>query len=102
MSEIAELQRLIVEFSVSRGWANDPKDLAMSTASEAGEMMAVYRGLNKGEILVHKEWDNLRLECADVLWFLLRLCDAEGIDLAQDLRDKFAINAVRFPPKEGA
>jgi dCTP diphosphatase len=101
MSEIAELQRLVVEFSASRGWANDPKDLAMSVASEAGEMMAVYRGKNNGEELTDGELEELRLECADVLWFLLRLCHVKGIDLAQAVRFKLVINDGRFPPKEG-
>lgn len=101
MSEIRELQHLVVEFSESRGWSSDPKDLAMSTASEAGEMMAVYRGKNNGEELTHDEFEALRLECADTFIFLLRLCRVESINLAAAVREKVAINAQRFPPKEG-
>lgn len=37
------------------------------------------------------------LECADVLLFLLRLCDKLDIDLAKAAHKKMGINAMKYP-----
>ena len=37
------------------------------------------------------------LECADVLLFLLRLCDKLDIDLAKAADKKLALNAKKYP-----
>ena len=64
-----------------------------------------------GEVLEHFQWltfeqaSNLRadvraevaMECADVLLFLLRLCDKLDIDLAKAARKKLLLNAKKYP-----
>ena len=37
------------------------------------------------------------LEAADVLLYLLRLCDKLGIDLAAAAERKIALNAIKYP-----
>lgn len=99
---VAGLQRLVVDFAHRRGWQNDPKNLAMSVAVEAAELMEIYQWKSTGEGLSRAEKEALSLECADVFWYLMRLCEAEGIDLGQALQTKAAINETRFPPKASA
>ena len=41
--------------------------------------------------------DEVALECADVLLFLLRLCDKLGIDLGAAAQRKLKLNATRYP-----
>ena len=41
--------------------------------------------------------DEVALEMADVLLYLVRLGDVLGIDLAEAARRKIAINAQRYP-----
>ena len=67
--------------------------------------------LTKTELMEHFEWltfeqaaqlapdakDEVALEAADVLLYLLRLCDKCGIDLAAAAERKLAINAERYP-----
>jgi NTP pyrophosphatase (non-canonical NTP hydrolase) len=99
LSTVAELQQLVIDFVASRGWNQEPKDLAMSVAIEAAEVMEHYQWTKTGERLPADKVDELALECADVLWYLLRLADAESIDLASALKRKAEINAGRFPAK---
>ncbi|MNC87703.1 hypothetical protein D3C83_34510 [compost metagenome] len=39
----------------------------------------------------------MALECADVLLFLLRLCDRLDIDLGAAAEKKLALNAKKYP-----
>ena len=97
---LKDLQRLVVDFSGARGWNNDSKNLAASVAIEAAEVMELFQWKATGEPLSAEERQALALECADVCWYLLRLCAAQGIDLAAALRTKAEINARRFPARE--
>lgn len=97
---LQDLEQLVTTFSRRRGWINDPKNLAMSVAIEAAELMEIYQWKSTGEGLTESERTALALECADVLWYLLRLCKSESIDLAVALQQKHAINEERFPPAQ--
>lgn len=97
MDTVAVLQQAVVAFSRRRLWDGDPKNLAMSIAVEAAEILEVYQWKATAAPLPAQERADVALECADVLWYLLRLCEAEGIDLAAALRSKLEINAGRFP-----
>ena len=44
--------------------------------------------------------DEVALECADVLLYLLRLCDKLDIDLAQATRRKLVLNAKKYPVRK--
>ena len=41
--------------------------------------------------------DEVALECADVLLYLIRLCDKLGIDLAAAAGKKLVLNAQKYP-----
>lgn len=99
---IADLQRDVLDFCRRRGWTDECKSLAMSVAIEAAEIMEIFQWKAAGEPLRAPERDALALECADVLWYLLRLCAAQGIPLAEALRDKIRINEGRFPERAEA
>lgn len=99
-STLPELEQLVGAFTRHRGWTNDSKNLAMSVAIEAAELMEIYQWKATSEALTESERAALALECADVLWYLLRLCESESIDLAAALKQKHTINETRFPPKQ--
>ncbi|MGE5673262.1 MAG: hypothetical protein ACM3XM_05195 [Mycobacterium leprae] len=103
MSSIADLQKLVVDFSTSRGWNvyNTPKSLSMSIAIEAAEIMEHYQWVQNDEKLDPARVEEVALECVDVLWYMLRLAEAEGIDLEAAFKKKAAINEGRFPPQIG-
>jgi len=85
------------EFAVERDWDqfHNPKNLAMALAGEAGEVLEHFQWLTleQASDLPAEAREDVALECADVLLFLLRLCDKLNIDLAKAAEKKLALNA---------
>jgi dCTP diphosphatase len=98
---LAELSRQLDAFAAERDWDqfHNPKNLAMALAVETGELMEHFQWLTLEEAanLAPQTREEVALEAADVLLFLLRLCDKLGIDLADAAQRKLAINARRYP-----
>src|SRR3954447_9046340 len=80
----------------AKGWLEgenppnaNPRNLAVSVAVEAAE------------VLEHFQWgetydrDALAGELADVAIYLFQLADLTGVDLAQAIEDKIAVNRTR-------
>ena len=62
-----------------------------------GDARALYRSIQRILSLPAETRAEVALECADVLLFLLRLCDKLDIDLYAAAERKIAINAVKYP-----
>ncbi len=95
-----ELQELLEEFVAQRGWQkyHRPKNLAMSVAIEAAELMEHFQWCDKEpEELSRKEREEIAEEMADVLHYLLRLASVLDIDLYRASKAKIAKNHKRFP-----
>jgi len=95
------LRARLAEFAAERDWDqfHNPKNLAMAVAGEAGELVEHFQWLTfeQAAHLPRATRDEVALECADVLLFLLRLCDKLDIDLAQAASKKLALNAKKYP-----
>jgi NTP pyrophosphatase (non-canonical NTP hydrolase) len=91
-------------FVAERDWQqfHDPKNLSMAVASEAGELVALFRWVrgDEADAFAQNPQNRPRVsaEIADVAVALLLLCDRTGIDLAQAVRDKLEINRKNYPP----
>ena len=102
MSELNELKDEIRAFADARDWEqfHTPKNLSMAVAGEAGELVAEFQWLTAEQSMRSKmSADKLRdieLEIADVTIYLIRLADVLGIDVAEVVRKKIAINDSRF------
>lgn len=98
---LADLTQRLRDFAAERDWDrfHTPKNLAMALTGEAGELAAEFQWLTEGEsqALDPERLERVRQEAADVLLYLLRLCDRLEIDLAQAASDKIALNARRYP-----
>ena len=98
---LEDLRRQLAAFAAERDWDqfHNPKNLAMAVAGEAGELVEHFQWLTPDQAarLPRATRDEVALECADVLLFLLRLCDKLEIDLAQAARRKLALNAKKYP-----
>lgn len=92
---IQELKDLIVQFRDERGWKkhHTPKNLAMSIAIEAAELMEHFQW---DEYSVHEKQE-VADELSDVLLFAFGLADALDIDIATSYRDKLQRAAKKFP-----
>lgn len=88
-------------FAAERGWEqfHTPKNLAMALAGEAGEVIEHFQWLSGEESvgLDQVKRDEIALELADVLLYLVRLADVLNVDLAEAARRKTAINMQRYP-----
>ena len=102
MNEIQHLAAEIKKFADARDWEqfHTPKNLSMAVAGEAGELVAEFQWLTTEESMrSNMSSDKLKdveLEIADVAIYLIRLADVLGIDVAEVVRKKIAINESRF------
>ncbi|MEM3711764.1 MAG: nucleotide pyrophosphohydrolase [Thermoprotei archaeon] len=100
---IQELKLLVRKFSDERDWDqyHNPKDLAIGIATEAGELLQLFRFKSVDDIekmISSPELlEKVREEVADVLIFLLRFCDKNAIDVTSALKEKLVKNAQKYP-----
>jgi NTP pyrophosphatase (non-canonical NTP hydrolase) len=101
-----ELISLIREFVQERNWEqyNKPAALAVSASIEMGELLELFQWKSDDEIkeLLHNKDFNSALasEIADVMVYLLRICDKAGIDPAKGIVEKMKRNAKKYPVEE--
>jgi NTP pyrophosphatase (non-canonical NTP hydrolase) len=103
---IAELRKLISDFVAERDWQvfHAPKNLAMSLAIEAAELMEHFQWLSVDESR-HVADDASQLadvaeELADVTCYALALANALNIDLSEAVQAKMIKNAAKYPAEE--
>lgn len=99
-----DLRQRLAAFAAARDWDqfHNPKNLAMALAGETGELIEHFQWLTFDEAarLPRATRDEVALECADVLLFLLRLCDKLDIDIAAAARRKLKLNAKKYPVRK--
>jgi NTP pyrophosphatase (non-canonical NTP hydrolase) len=102
MSEINDLKSEIRAFADARDWEqfHTPKNLSMAVAGEAGELVAEFQWLTAEQStrsnMSQEKLKEVELEIADVAIYLIRLADVLGVDVAEVVREKLAINESRF------
>jgi NTP pyrophosphatase (non-canonical NTP hydrolase) len=73
----------------------------LALVGEAGELAAEFQWIGDDNIVSALQDADKReavgSELADVFIYLLRLSDVIGIDLAEELKKKIAINEERYP-----
>jgi len=99
---IEDLQQQVAKFRDERNWKqfHGPKDLAVSIAIEAAELMECFQWKSKEDIekyLASEKSKNVQEEMADVLLYLLNLSDVLGIDILDAAYEKLAKNATKYP-----
>ena len=102
-SSIAELTTLVRSFADNRDWQqfHTARNLVLALVGETGELAAEFQWIGDDNIVnALREADKREAvgsELADVFIYLLRLADVTGIDLAEELKKKIAINERRYP-----
>lgn len=98
---LGELQQLIKKFCDDRDWDqfHNPKDLSISLALEAAEVLEHFQWKNKDEMAKHSvdNKDAIAEELADVLYWVLLLSNKLDIDLVDSFREKMKKNEVKYP-----
>lgn len=103
---IAELKQLVNEFVDQRDWHqfHAPKNLAMSLAIEAAELMEHFQWIST-EASRQVGDDPARLteigeELADVLCYALAMANELQLDVSTTIRAKMVKNAQKYPADE--
>ena len=98
---LAQLRERVAAFAAERDWDqfHNPKNLAMALAGEVGEILEHFQWLTPEQAasVPPATRDEVALECADVLLFLVRLADKLDIDLGAAAHQKLALNALKYP-----
>ena len=100
---VADLRQAMQQFVDERDWGqfHTPKNLAMSLAIEAAELMEHFQWLTVEDSIDRGRDERHRGaiadELADVCCYLLSLSNALGIDLSEAVRAKLVKNAVKYP-----
>jgi NTP pyrophosphatase (non-canonical NTP hydrolase) len=101
MDDLRALRNQLDRFVAERDWDqfHTPKNLAMALIAEAAELLEHFQWLTpeQSRELPAETRAEVELEIADVLLFLLRLCDKLDIDPLQAAHKKLALNALKYP-----
>lgn len=101
--DLPALARHVASFIAERDWEqfHSPKNLAMSVAIEAAELMEIFQWLDPQQA-EHVGRDpelkaRVEEEAADVFAYLLSLANRLDIDLGEALLRKMERNALKYP-----
>ncbi|NLY85803.1 MAG: nucleotide pyrophosphohydrolase [Tissierellia bacterium] len=102
---IQEIKDKVAKFVDERDWNrfHSPKNLAMSIAIEAGELMEIFQWLTQEEawdINNSEEAIHLREELSDVIIYCMSLANQLDIDISSSIEDKIRKNAIKYPVKK--
>ncbi len=107
MTTLSTLQQKVRNFRDARDWKqfHSPKNLSMSIAIEAAELMEHFQWLTVEEATQLPQTDNaakeaIAEELADVLIYCLSLADTLNYDVAEIILDKLAKNEAKYPAEK--
>jgi NTP pyrophosphatase (non-canonical NTP hydrolase) len=93
---LKDYQDYLAQIITLRGFADEtPPELFMLFLEECGELAKAARKQQNLKTGKHSQEHNLGHEAADVLVYLLEICNAYDIDLEKAFREKEAINSKR-------
>ncbi len=102
MTTIPSLTQALRDFAAARDWAqfHSPKNLATALSVEAAELLEHFQWLTEDQSrnLPDPQKAEVAAEAADVLLYLLQLCDKLNIDLLEAARLKMLVNGQKYPP----
>lgn len=96
-----DLNTELLAFARERDWEqfHSPKNLSMALAGEAGELLEHFQWLSEAQSsqLTAEKKDQVALEMADILIYLIRLAERLDVDLVDAAYRKMALNRARYP-----
>ena len=100
-SQLQALTQSLREFAQARDWEqfHSPKNLAAALTVEAAELLEHFQWLTEEQSrqLSADKKSQVSEEVADVLLYLLQLCDKLEIDLLDVAQTKLLANGKKYP-----
>ena len=103
---ITEIKNIIKKFVDDREWDkfHSPKNLSMSVAIEAAELMELFQWLSFDESKKMMQNGKLRDdaidEIADILIYAISFCNRNNIDISDAINQKMKKNEKKYPADE--
>ena len=100
---INDLKNTVENFVDEREWRqfHNPKNLSMSIAIEAAELMELFQWFSKKKSIKAMSSGKLRKnaidEVADVFIYLIAICNENDIDIKQAIDQKMKKNKKKYP-----
>ena len=95
------LRQRLRDFAAERDWDqfHSPKNLAMALITEAAELVEHFQWLSEDEssALPPEKLEEVKLELADILIYVIRLADKLNIDLLAAANQKIVLNEKKYP-----
>ncbi|GAA5159453.1 nucleotide pyrophosphohydrolase [Viridibacterium curvum] len=97
------LEAALHTFADERDWHrfHTPRSLILALTGEVGELAEIFQWKTDEQaaaVMTTPEAEHVRQEIADVLLYLMRLAMVLEIDVDQAVRNKIAMNAIKYPP----
>lgn len=99
---LQELKDLIARFVRERDWEqfHTPKNLAMSIAIEAAELMEIFQWAPEKTAMTPEDLGKVREELADVVIYCLAMANRLDVDLSSAVQEKVAKNSRKYPKEK--
>ncbi len=98
---LEKLTKLVIDFRNERNWKqfHNPKDVALSLALEAAEVIEHFQWKEEDEIeeYIENNKEEIGHELADVFYWILLLSHDLDINLSEALQKKMEENAEKYP-----
>ena len=98
---LEDLREALRAFVAERDWDqfHSPKNLAMALAAEAGELLEHFQWITEAQSasVAPEALEEIRMEMADVLLYLVRLADKLDVDLVAAAGEKMERNREKYP-----
>ena len=98
---IQELKDKVNKFVKDRDWEqfHNPKSLSMSIAIEAAELMEKFQWVDNAVSNVELEKHRIEVEneIADIMAYIISLCNQNNIDLSKAIESKLKLNEQKYP-----
>ena len=98
---LADLNQRLKAFAQARDWEqfHTPKNLSMAMIAECAELVEHFQWLTPEQSmqLPADKLDEVSLELADILIFLIRCAERLEVDLIEAAYRKMEINETRYP-----
>ncbi len=101
--DTANLENVLHDFARQRDWEpfHTARNLILALTGEVGELAEIFQWMTDAqaaEIMQTEKAEHVKQEIADVLLYLMRLAMVLKIDVDTAVREKIALNALKYPP----
>ncbi|MES9900382.1 MAG: nucleotide pyrophosphohydrolase [Sedimenticola sp.] len=101
---LQQLNQRLLEFARERDWEqfHSPKNLSMALIAECAELVEHFQWLSEEQSMALSEGkkEEVALELADILIYLVRFAERMDIDMLDAANRKIAINEQRYPAQQ--